>query len=160
MSNFCLPVGTGVPPAYTIFDCVGCNHFLLSSYLCVWRPITVCPQTVSVQLIALIKSRLSFAADVPDHLLCSPYKIFCAFTAVCVRSPLFKIPTFRKVFSSYSGITVILPCKNHPFRHELPNSTNFPDSLIPSEWWTTQAETPKDSASQALQGSSADPPQL
>ncbi len=161
MSSVWLSVGTGVPPAYTIIDYVGCNHCLLSSYLCVWRPTTVCPQTVSVQLIAIIKSRLSFAADVHGHLLCFLYETtFCAFTAACVRSPLFKISTFRKVFSSYSGVTIILPCKNHLFHHELPDSSNFPDSLTPSEWWNTQAKTPKDSALQAQQGSSGDPPQL
>ena len=73
MSSVWHSVDTGVRPASTIIDCVGCNYCLLSSYLCVWKPTTVCPQIVSVQLLAIIKSRLSFAADVPGHLLCSPY---------------------------------------------------------------------------------------
>ena len=50
------------------------GYFLLSSYLCVWRPITVCRQTVSVQLIAIIKSRLSFAANNHGHFLCFLYE--------------------------------------------------------------------------------------
>ena len=161
MSSVWLSVGIGVPSAYTIIDYVGCNHFLLSSYLCVWRPTTVCSQTVSVQLIAIIKSRLSFAADVHGRLCLFFYETtFCAFTAVCVRFPLFNIFRSEKFALPIPVSTIILPCKNHPFRHEVPSSSNFPDSLTPSEWWTTQAETPKDSASQALQGSSGDPPQL
>ena len=120
MSSAWLSADADVLPDYTIIDCLGCNHCLLSSFPYMWKSITACPLSVSAPFIAIINQdcRLRpFLAITSFVLLMSPFALSRLLASALHYS---KLPHSKEYFlpipapPSFCSLNITIPTMSPP----------------------------------------------